>query len=414
MPEKADWTFMVYMAADNNLSSFGEEDLAQMRQVGSSESVNIVVEIDGAGDHGTRRIHIAKGGANETIETIGETDSGDPDVLFNFISWAAEKYPAKRYALILWSHGDGWEPAEVGGVPRLAHSAVENSGGATDRSAGPLQNAFFRKPIIERAQEAPTVERAILSDDGSGHSLDTIELGNVLKKGVEVIGQPFDLIGMDACLMSNLEVIYQLREHVRYFVASEIKAPAEGWPYDLVIGRLVANPDIASADFARSIVTDYITWYVDDPWSSEDVTQAAYDVSRIGSLVESIDTLAGELILGLDENFEVEGQAIWDAQVKTLEFEENFLRDIGQFSSELIRTSKRQRIVEAATKVVEAHRVGEGQAIIEEGRSGSKVKDLHGASLYFPIETEVSPYYMDLDFAQNIRWSKMLKSYSRE
>ena len=29
------WTFMVYMAGDNNLSSAGEEDLREMRRVGS-------------------------------------------------------------------------------------------------------------------------------------------------------------------------------------------------------------------------------------------------------------------------------------------------------------------------------------------------------------------------------------------
>lgn len=411
MGVNAEWTFMVFMAADNNLSSHGEEDLAQMRKIGSSDRVNVVVEVDGAGDHGTRRIHIAKDGINESSETIGETDSGNPDVLFNFISWAAENYPAKRYALILWSHGDGWEPAEVDGVPRPANSSGLNGSATTERSSGPLKRAFFRTPLIEKIRQGGSTERAILSDDGSGHSLDTIELDNVLKRGVDAIGQAFDLVGMDACLMSNLEVIYQLRERVRYFVASEMKVPAEGWPYDLILGRLVANPDISSADFARHIVTDYISWYVDDPWTSEDVTQAAYDVSKLQNLVKPIDALAGELILGLSENFEEERQAIWDAQGKTVEFNDNLLRDIGHFCSELIQTTSDPKIKAAATKVVDAHRKGEGQTIIEEGRSGSKVKDLHGASLYFPMGGEISPYYADLDFSQKIRWSEMLRSY---
>jgi len=395
VPAKADWTFMVFMAADNDLSSHGDGDLAQMRQVGSSERVNVVVEFDGAGDQGTQRIRIAKDGVNETVEPIGETDSGNPDVLFNFISWAAENFPAKRYALILWSHGDGWEPAEVDDVVR---------------SAGSLKRAFFRSPLQEKMRESRSTERAILSDDGSGHSLDTIELDNVLKRAVDTIGQPFDLVGMDACLMSNLEVIYQLRERVRYFVASEIKAPPEGWPYDAILGRLVANPDISSADFARHIVTDYVKWYVDDDFSDYDVTQAAYDVSQVQNLVNPIDALAGELILGLSEDFEGERQTIWDAQGKTVEFSENLLRDIGQFCKELSQTSEDPKIKEAADRVVEAHRAGEGRAIIEEGRSGSKVKDLCGASLYFPT-SEISPYYGDLAFSQNVRWSEMLRTY---
>lgn len=415
MPAKADWTFMVFMAADNDLAREGEKDLAQMRQVGSSERVNVVAEFDGAGDHGTQRIHIAKDGINETVETIGETDSGHPDVLFNFISWAAEKFPAKRYALILWSHGDGWEPAEVDGV---AGSSGLNDGGTTERTSGSLSRAFFRTPLKEKMRDSGSTERAILSDNGTGHSLDTIELDNVLKRAVDTIGQPFDLMGMDACLMSNLEVIYQLRERVRYFVASEIKAPGEGWPYDVILGRLLTNPNISTADFARHIVTDYVKYYVDDDFSDYDVIQAAYDVSQIQNLVKPIDELAGELTLGLTENIEVEEQLIWDALRNsnalrnTVKFSDNSLMDIGHFCKELSQTGEDSKIKEAAARVVEAHRTGEGCAIIEEARDGSKVKDLCGASIYFPIKSEISTYYGDLAFSQNVRWSEMLRIYN--
>lgn len=58
-------------------------------------------------------------------------------------------------------------------------------------------------------------------DDGTGHSLDTIELGKVLAKATVVLGQPIDLLGMDACLMSSLEVAYQVQPYVHCLVGSE-------------------------------------------------------------------------------------------------------------------------------------------------------------------------------------------------
>ena len=36
MSAKADWTWLVYMAGDNNLEGAGKEDLNEMKEVGST------------------------------------------------------------------------------------------------------------------------------------------------------------------------------------------------------------------------------------------------------------------------------------------------------------------------------------------------------------------------------------------
>ena len=56
MSPSAKWTFMVYMAGDNNLSSAGDVDLTEMRRVGSTADVNLLVEFDNAGNRGTHVI----------------------------------------------------------------------------------------------------------------------------------------------------------------------------------------------------------------------------------------------------------------------------------------------------------------------------------------------------------------------
>ena len=58
---------MVYMAGDNNLSAAGDTDLWEMRLVGSSDRLQVVVEFDNASSAGTRRIHIKKDGVGDLL-----------------------------------------------------------------------------------------------------------------------------------------------------------------------------------------------------------------------------------------------------------------------------------------------------------------------------------------------------------
>jgi len=62
MDTQPKWTFMVYMAGDNNLSDAGETDLGEMAAVGSTADVNLVVEFDRIGDEAhTKRYYVRKG-----------------------------------------------------------------------------------------------------------------------------------------------------------------------------------------------------------------------------------------------------------------------------------------------------------------------------------------------------------------
>ncbi|MBT8074786.1 MAG: hypothetical protein HKP21_13890 [Xanthomonadales bacterium] len=407
MTQKSAWTIMVYMAGDNNLSAAGEADLEEMRLVGSSERVNVVVEFDNAGDAGTRRIHIGKGGVGEHIESLGETDSGSPDVLSGFIEWAAQNYPADRYALVLWNHGNGWAPTEVDRIARSVNSPGFNEREISERSASPLGRVLFRPSLESIFKLATPSERAICSDDGSGHSLDTIELGRVIAKGVETIGQKFDLLGMDACLMSNIEVAYQVRDHVHYIVASEENEPADGWPYDRILGRITANPDMQAAELARSIVSDYVDWYRERD-TTEDITQAALDLSQLASLTAPLDAFAGRLTTNMNNSY----PNIWRAQRKSTRFWHNTLWDLGHFCEVLHDATNTHEVGEAAQAVIDALAPGQGRFVLAESHLGSKVERCMGVTIYLvPPITSISRYYGELDFSQNHPWMSMLEAY---
>ena len=119
----ADWTVLIFMAADNNLESFALKDIAELERIGSTDNVNVIVQLDRAEDYvvtvddwqDTRRFLIQAGSDDdvETIESlelenIGETNTGDPATLADFAIWGIENYPAERYALIVWDHGGAW------------------------------------------------------------------------------------------------------------------------------------------------------------------------------------------------------------------------------------------------------------------------------------------------------------------
>jgi hypothetical protein len=233
-----------------------------------------------------------------------------------------------------------------------------------------------------------------------------VELGKVLDLAVDKIGQPIDLLGMDACLMSNLEVAYQARDTVSYIVASEENEPFDGWSYNSVLARLTAEPEIPTNDFAAHIVDAYIKSYAD--WDYV-VTQTALDVSKLEQLTHPLDELVDALLAHMPEAaFE-----IWTAQRKTTaKFWHNTLWDITHFCEMLAQDTNSEAVKNAAQQVLMAHQTGAGNFVVAEAHRGDKVARCGGVTIYLmPPPSEISRYYDDLDFANDHRWPDLLKAY---
>mgnify|MGYP001572267149 CR=1 FL=1 len=121
-PSKADWTVMVYINAKNNLESYGLFNVNQMEMVGSTSKVKVAVELGRLGTYssadggwrGQRRYIIEKDNdtdhiSSPALQDIAQADMGDWRHLVDFVAWAKKAAPAKRYMLIVWNHGSGWE-----------------------------------------------------------------------------------------------------------------------------------------------------------------------------------------------------------------------------------------------------------------------------------------------------------------
>lgn len=405
MSERADWTWMVYMAGDNDLSSAGSADLAQMRRVGSSSRLNTLVQFDTAGAKGTRRIRVGKSGKKEDVDTLPETDSGDPKVLVDFVRWAREEYPAEHYALVLWNHGGGWEPSEMERVARSVRSPGFSVREAPMRAASKLRRTFFR-PSLERILAQSAHQRAICSDDGSGHSLDTVELGKALAKIVKILDQPIDLLGMDACLMSNLEVAFEAAPYARVLVASEETEPADGWPYDTVLAPLAADPSLTAASLGAQIVERYLASYAGDD-DAGDLTQSAIDLAKIADLTDPLGELAEVLIAEMPDA----ARLVWEPHRRAASFWDGTLRDLLELCAGLGKRSS-PKIERAAKAMQAALRAGKGRAVLAESHRGEKVKGCGGVSIYLPSDPKISPYYSEIAFAKKTPWLRFLEAYN--
>ncbi len=107
---------MVYLAGDNNLDSAGVVDLLEIKEVGNTSEINVIAQFDRRGRFfRTKRYFLQKDSSlnADEVDDLGETNTGDPDVLQSFIEWGAENYPTEHYLLVIWNHGAGWDDTNV-------------------------------------------------------------------------------------------------------------------------------------------------------------------------------------------------------------------------------------------------------------------------------------------------------------
>lgn len=297
MPTK-EWTVLVFMNGKNNLEQAAIEDFLEMAAVGSSQKVNVVVELgrlDGTdverryGDWGgVRRFFITKGMVPTpaaSVALVGEhIDMGDQKTLDAFLGWGRANYPANRYLVVVWNHGQGW---------RLMLRSNDEPATASFRTNADRTGGY----------------RAISSDDEYNSIIYNQDVATSIRarfpEGVE-------LIGFDACLMGMLETAYELRTAGRYMVGSEELEPGAGWNYTPILTYLTANPTADGAALATQIVDAYKEVYGDSDYT----TLSAIRLDRIGAVAAEFDRLA----ISLQANLRTYRTAIRASRRQVIEY----------------------------------------------------------------------------------------------
>jgi hypothetical protein len=411
LPGKRRWTFMVYIAGDNNLDSAARKDLLEMKAVGSSDEINVIAQLDGLRQSDCCRYYIRRGGAlqEDVVERLPEANTGDPRALDDFLAWAAERYPAEHYALVLWNHGMGWKDEDVySGLARQTPPNVRlTRGQVRGLASGKPAHALFRSTIEELAAEAALTQRAILYDDSSADFLDNVEMKAVLDQAAARFMHKIDLLGCDACLMNMLEVAYQVRGSCQYLVASQEEEPGDGWPYDLILGKLTANPQMTPALLAATIVQEYNRFYREN-YPNLPVTQSALDLDKLEALAEAVDQLADTLRATLEADWKGGNAMISLALYEAQKFADRDYVDLIHLCQLLARQNPETAVAGAASGVINLiKRGGEESPLVAEGHSGPGMRFAGGVSIYFP-ERAISPLYERLEYAKERRWDQFL------
>jgi hypothetical protein len=402
------WTVMVWMAGDNDLESFGDKDLAEMKRIGSSDEVNVTVQFDRMGDAATRRYYVRKDTAidDDVVAEIGETNTGDPAIAIDFFRWAIEEYPAERLLGVIWNHGSGIDETDI--YARAARQGVPVVRGVP-AGEGAIQRQLVRVALSSRHRRAlfnstlaqATQDRAIAYDDTARDFLDNVELKRVLAEVKRMTGRTIDILGFDACLMNLIEVAYQLKGTVSYVVGSEEVEPGDGWPYHKILRALAANPATSSADVSAMIVREFV-----DSYTAGSVTQSALDLGQVRNLAAAVDALAKALVKA------TKAPAEYAAIAKSLNATQRFhtpdYADLGHFCAELGRRSAVAGVKTAAKSVLAALN-GHG-AVVAERHKGAGVGQAGGVAIYAP-RGQANKAYKRLDFARDTKWLAFLDAY---
>ncbi|MCC7441456.1 MAG: hypothetical protein IT285_07475 [Bdellovibrionales bacterium] len=257
-PER-EWTMLVFLNGNNDLDEYGFSDLNEMETVGSTDQINVVVQWASIRNGDTRRLLVKRDDDRDTVtspivERLGRKDMGSYQELVRFVEWGVERYPARKYFVVVWNHGGGWHR----------------------RLQGMLQDISW--------------------DDLSGNHITTEQFGGALKKIARRIGRPVDLLGNDACLMAMAEVGAELAPSVRVMVGSQDLEPSDGWPYDGLLNRWSAKPEATAAEVGAMLTEEFVKSYQGGTQGHDQVTLSTIDLGRQDSLHRAMAALRAEIL----------------------------------------------------------------------------------------------------------------------
>ena len=418
-----EWTVMVYLAGDNNLDSAGVIDLKEMKKVGSTEQINVIAQFDREGkDIATNRYYIRKGGtlAKDVVGSLGETNMGNPRVLEDFIKWGIKNYPAEHYLVVVWNHGNGWNDENVYrvarnmmklNIKRRGEVVLPAKGAAKDsvsiRRIRAIGGKKFRHALFHTSIMKAITTRGIAYDDDAQDFLDNIEMKRLLASTKKILKRKIDILGMDACMMSMAEVVYQLRDSVSLTVGSEEVEPGDGWPYNRILAKLAKKPAMTPNELATTIVNEYVASYP----ANAGVTQSACDLSKAGLLASAVDQLADGLNSHLSDA--AVRATVIECRLQTQAYDTPDYIDLYDFCG-LLESKTGFDDIRAACSAVK-NMIQRDGVVIRSGYKGKNVKHSNGLSIYFP-QKSLSSLYTTLDFTKKTSWGKFLErciSYTR-
>ena len=361
------WTILTYSIADTDLEPYMMDDLDELGTVGGSENLTLIALVDRAADYsdagvlglddwvGGKLLEVTTDGATE-LEDLGDINTGDPQVLADFIANSFADNPADNYGLVISDHGASWPG--VGGDE---------------------------------------------STDQDGLSL--AELNDAIGVGIEGAGiDKLDLLGFDACLMATYEVASTLAPHADRLLASQELEPGHGWDYSAF--SMIEQNGGATADELGAAIIDGFAAQAEAEETSAEITLSLTDLTKM----PAVDAALAEFSTQLVDRVDGVAPAVGRTLAQTLGFgaspdpdADSFMTDLGILAGEIGVDAL--DVSDAADGLVRAI----NDAVVAKV-DGQATRGATGLSIYFPPQAEY--YTQDYDeIVTDGEWIQFLQAY---
>lgn len=202
----------------------------------------------------------------------GEVNSGDYNILGNFISWAQENYNSdkKRITiLIIGSHGFAAQGSTI--------------------------NAKYYNTSTSNIDEIKQINYSCCPDKTSGWSLIyTDQISQAFALGGFSSSNKIDLLIYDVCSAGTIEEAYQVKDYAKSLIFSPNLVPGAGIPYEKPVANIKPNSSIY--EIGKNIVNQYASTYEKQIQNSRPVTLTFADLTLLDGVQDEINSFANYFV----------------------------------------------------------------------------------------------------------------------
>ncbi len=399
----AQWDILYYFDSSDGLSQAAIKNITDLvrgyNQNPDKQELNIYIQLhclDQDGPIGKEAFRYRVTSQGLVVCDSAQLSYDCTQDLIDAARWAFENSAPTSHTMIIFSnHGGGiidpiWHETECGG-----HWDAQEDALMTMHKSKKINRRHYKALMMMREP------RVYLSIDELNKALAVITQ--------EILPQKkFDIIGMDMCLMSILEVMWHIAPYGKFYIASQEASSSYGWDYYQLFKNITDT--MQAKDLADTIVTTYDQFY--SALGSDEHTLAVVDLTKIDTVKNSFEKVCESLqeCITMHGNALVQDIKILRPQLYCFHLVPMYT-DLHQFYSRLEKLLAEYE--QTAEKDLLITRIKHAKNAIEQSVltrcAGSKRSETRGLSVYFPLSHMDTSYPPSL-FAQSSRWPEIITS----
>ncbi len=244
-------TLIFYFAWSTNLDSYYSTNLADIqralgRDIQGDERV-IICYANSPSELEIYELKLQYSKVSKlTLETLEDKNFTTQEDLTELFKTVKELAPARTYSLMIGSHGMGWIPV-------------------AETQRGPSYVTYMDNPGLPMTRYF------------GGGTADVQTEISTLAEALEKSDMDLEYILFDNCYMSNIELVYTLKDVTDYIIACPTEIMAYGFPYEVILESMLGSTNY------YSLVSEFMAFY--DAYNHPYATIAVMDTKEVDALV---------------------------------------------------------------------------------------------------------------------------------